>query len=134
MQKKNIIKMLVPAYVYDLFPLNQLRQLPPYGDKIIYSAIILHLVYNIGHLFSKHISHYQKLPPSKQASWCIHIVSFFFSFTVLIATIPIFGDQHLQNDRYFATSNYAQNVYAYASGYFLCIYTDRGFVYNNLAF
>lgn len=113
---------IIPAEYYQKFPLNQLVQLPPYGDKVLYFAGLLHLVYLLGHVFSRRISWYLQLSFSKQASWCIHIVSFFFSFTVLIATVPIFGDEALNKDKFFGTSDYAQNVYAYASGYFLCIW------------
>jgi hypothetical protein len=110
---------IVPAYVYTWFPFSKLSYLPQHGDQIAAATIFFHLIYLLGHVFSKNNLYYKKLDRSKQASWCIHIVSQVFSSTVLIASIPTFSEQELLADKLFGTTHYTRSLVAYACGYFL---------------
>jgi hypothetical protein len=110
---------IVPAYVYTWFPFSTLSYLPQHGDQLAAATIFFHLVYLLGHVFSKNNPYYEKLDRSKQASWCIHIVSQVFSSTALIASIPTFSEQELLADKLFGTTYYTRSLVAYACGYFL---------------
>jgi hypothetical protein len=107
---------IVPSYIYEIWPLNELKHLPPYGDYIILAALFFQMVYLAGDHISKRFSSYNSLTTSKKASWCIHIVSQVFTSIILVLIIPIFSEPALQNDKIFGTAHYPSLVYTIACG------------------
>lgn len=110
---------IIPSFVYNIWPLSNLSKLPDHGDHMLLAALFFEFVYLVAAVLSKQSSSYKSLSSSKQASWCIHIVSQVFTCIVLTTVWPVLFDRSLWEDKLYGYTQYGSSYpYSIAVGYF----------------
>ncbi|KAJ3188754.1 hypothetical protein HDU85_004468 [Gaertneriomyces sp. JEL0708] len=111
-----------------------LKVLPDHIHVILGAALAWHFIYRLGYRLSEWSGnkHFAALSPIKRVDWGLHITSSVHAVLISILAWKVFGDPVLQEDKLFAYTPYAGNVYAIACGYFLwdtliCLYYLKHF-------